>query len=193
MKIMTNCLCREARNLGYVLGANHLYWIRCKMASFGITTSQRLWLEATKRVNICKFSDVMTKKVHTLLLIKDLAYHFYKRYEPFNKPKNSNAHFLILDYPNKLMDEINLNRIFRDKSVCELFPVNLIKDISNINLDKINTPNITYRYPDSIRNNILNYKETIINNVDIDSVVGSTLAFSVIILVIYFAGVISKA
>ena len=64
----------------------------------------------------------MDNKLHTLMLMKDMAYHRFRRYEPFQEPKNRVSHFIILDFPNKLMEELNIARIFHDKVNYSFFP-----------------------------------------------------------------------
>ena len=68
--------------------------------------------------------------------------------------KKPNKNFMVVNYTNKLINKVNLGRLINCKTLKELFPVKS---------DFHSTPSINYSYTDSIRSNVVNYKETLMN------------------------------
>lgn len=88
---------------------------------------------------------------HLLYMIKDICLYRLtkssKKRKPFNK-------YLIIEYVNRLMDKINLNKLIHSKNSYERFPVSK---------DHLENTGITFKYSKPIRNKITNYNH-IVNN-----------------------------
>lgn len=91
-------------------------------------------------------------------LARDLVFFklkcFYANFQSKVKPNN----FLIIDFCNPFVDNINLNKIIKDKEVMTMFPQ--VDD----NDKHLLTPTITYRYSQTIRSKITNYKRAIMQD-----------------------------
>ena len=92
----------------------------------------------------CKFNEFLP------YVVRDLCLSKLKKMVILTKKVNQN--YLVIDYGNKLMDNIYLSSILKRDTVSNLFPVND---------EDIKIPNISYKYPPTIRFNITNYKKTV--------------------------------
>lgn len=67
-------------------------------------------------------------------------------------PKKHVDHYIVFSFVNKYMDGFNISGVIRNKAVQNLFPVN------DINLKM---PGVAFKYSDTIRKKIVNYKQAI--------------------------------
>lgn len=67
-------------------------------------------------------------------------------------PKSSNQHFIVFTFVNKLLNSVNINKVLKMNSISNLFP---------INDTELKYPGIAFRYSDTIRTQVLNYKQVI--------------------------------
>ena len=88
---------------------------------------------------------------HVLYVLKDLCYH--KLF--VNKPRKCSKSYFVVNYCNKLLDEVKLNHIFNNRDVRSLFPEPKCVWAA---------PTVTYSYTSSIRSKILNYNRAIREN-----------------------------
>ena len=106
-----------------------------------------------------------------LLMVKDLCNHYRSRtisfnsffrndYRVINKPKNNFADFVPIKFVSKELETLDINSILNDSSAMKLFPAkHLSKKFSNQDF-RFST---CFKYEKSIRSNIINYKENILD------------------------------
>ena len=95
-------------------------------------------------------------KVRICLLLKDLSWFYLLRIKKSVKPK-IHSNFMVVNYANKYVEYVNFNQIFMSKDILAIspFPNNSLLQ-----------PTISYKYPNSIRSKILNYKDVYDSNLD---------------------------
>ena len=81
--------------------------------------------------------------------IRDLC--LYKLQKTYKKP---NKTFMVVNYVNKLVDKVNLSRLINCKALKAYFPVKS---------DFYSTPSVSYSYSKTIRSDIVNYKEALMD------------------------------
>lgn len=97
--------------------------------------------------NVTKIVDGYNE--YKLYVIKDIAMHkLSRKYADRKKPGKN---FIVVDYVNGLIDNINLAAIFNKNEVKALFPHN----------SDFCTPSMSYRYSKTIRSRITNYKKAV--------------------------------
>lgn len=86
-------------------------------------------------------------------LCKDIAFAKLKAMYPKKKIVQKTPSFIVVNFSNKLMNNINLNKVFHDKHLLSLFPTT----------DKptLGTPTVTFKYTSTIRSQITNYRQVI--------------------------------
>ena len=82
-------------------------------------------------------------------VIRDLC--LFKLQKSYKKPQKN---FVVVNYANKLIDQINLSRIMNTKNIQSLFPVKS---------QYYSSPSVTFSYTKTIRSDIVNYQQTISN------------------------------
>ena len=90
-----------------------------------------------------------------MLVVKDICLFKLQRY--YQQIKSNNSNFLVINFRNKLVENVNLRKILNDVDVSSSFPH------TNVNMKM---PSISYSYTKTNRSEIVNYKETV-NNIDI--------------------------
>lgn len=123
-----------------------------------------IWLNCIKKIKLTYTYKLVNVKLHKLMLIKDLSYHFAHRTESFTETKPLVKHTIVCSFSNKLVDEVKLDQIFKSKDVVSCFPYHLFdndSDTKNIDFNSVATPGITFQYDNSIRNKVLNYRQSL--------------------------------
>ena len=82
-------------------------------------------------------------------VVKDLCLFKYQR---FYVQPNTCKQFVVIEFVNKYLNDINLNKLFNTPSVVSKFP---------IKNRKYTTPTVCFKYTKTVRSLILNYKKTI--------------------------------
>ena len=57
---------------------------------------------------------------HTMLMVKDITLFKLQRF--YEQTKANNLHFLVINFTNKLVENVNLRRILSNEDVCASFP-----------------------------------------------------------------------
>ena len=83
---------------------------------------------------------------------RDITFAKLKAMYYTKKPK-STRHFMVINFSNKLMNYINLHKIFNNNSVSNLFPT--------IDDNTFKKPTISFKYSKTIKSKITNYRQTI--------------------------------
>ena len=109
--------------------------------------TKELFLFAITHLEDTKYVPIFNE--YFMYLIKDICLFKLQRYYK-QKPKNNN--FLVIQFDNKLIENINIARIMESEGVKQLFPHHS---------DDMSTPNVTYSYSKTIRSQIVNYRQTI--------------------------------
>lgn len=86
-------------------------------------------------------------------LVRDITFAKLKSMYTKSKRDKKPKHFLVINYCNKLMDNINFNKIIKQKDVVKLFPQ--VEDSS------IKTPTISFKYSNTIKSKITNYRQVV--------------------------------
>ena len=93
--------------------------------------------------------NVSTRKIEYLLyVVKDMCLFKYQRF--YTKRKSSQ--YVVIEFVNKFMDDININKIFNSSYIKSQFPGNN---------QTYMIPTVSYKYTSTTRSKILNYKKTI--------------------------------
>ena len=85
-------------------------------------------------------------------LCRDITFAKLKAIHQSTK-KSTTRHFMVINFNNKLMNQINLNKIFKNKEVTNLFPT--------VDDKTYNKPTISYKYSNTVKGKITNYRQTI--------------------------------
>lgn len=118
--------------------------------------------DTRKAIMSLKYPDTRTLLLYVsrVLATKDNHYIYYLikdiclfKLASRDKDTHKSNDYLIINYVNPLVDQINLQDILKSNPVKCLFPKN---NLSN------GVPSISYEYTNSIRSAITNYKETIL-------------------------------
>ena len=120
------------------------------------TNIMRLDKEETKQLllhSIIQLNDNNTMSTpnaeHFLFIVKDLCLFKYQR----NYVKSNTCNqFVVIEFANRYLNEINLNKIFNTPSIIANFP---------IKNKRYTTPTISFKYTSTVRSKLLNYKKTI--------------------------------
>ena len=111
-------------------------------------------------------------RLQCMLVIKDLCNHFRSRnvnfndfrsdsYKCVNKPcSNTNIDYVPIKFITKEVEALNLNGLFNDKSIYSYFPIKHLSKKFSTNEFQFLT---CYKYLNSIRNDVTNYKEEILS------------------------------
>ena len=84
-----------------------------------------------------------------MYMIKDIC--LFKLQREYT-PKRKNNNYIVVHFDNKMIENVNLSRILNLPNVKNCFPHRSV-DMS--------TPNVTYSYTNTIRSQIVNYRQTI--------------------------------
>ena len=114
---------------------------------------RKLAQEANKRLSIC---DDKVKRCYNLII--DIFFTKIYKEEKTNKTKKIPKYIFPLYFDNKGLEFIRLKNILRNPDVKSKLPNYFQNDDS---------PSVVYNLSSTIRNKILNYKETV-NNIDIN-------------------------
>ena len=94
-----------------------------------------------------------------LFMVKDISLFKLQRYH--EQVKSTNFNFLVVNFSNKLIENVNLKSLLKDPVISSTFP----HSSNNMKM-----PNITYSYTTTIRSNIVNYRQTIQNLDNLDNI-----------------------
>lgn len=86
---------------------------------------------------------------YLLYVVKDLCLFKYQR---MYVKSNTGNQFVVVEFVNKYLNGVNINKIFNTPSVVSKFP---------IKNQKYMTPTTSFKYTNTVRSKILNYKQTI--------------------------------
>ena len=131
---------------------NHFKFARNSIMSLSKVLTKDLYLFIIRSMENGKY--IPTFNEYFMFMMKDICLFKLQRYYK-EKPVNNN--FMVVKFSNKLVENVNLKRILDIKEIKKNFP---------IQNEKIKSPNITYSYTKTIRSNIVNYKDTILNYTD---------------------------
>lgn len=131
--------------------SNHIHFIHIVRSNI-----MRLDKDETKKLLLYTILQLNENNVmstnnaeYFLYVVKDLCLFKYQR--NFIKNKNSNQ-FVVIEFANKYLNDINLSKIFNSTAIKANFPINNQKYI---------TPSVSFKYTNTVRSKILNYKQTI--------------------------------
>ena len=113
-------------------------------------TKELLKIVFLETVNMLQNNDYLPSNKHeyTIYVIKDLCLYKLKiQHIPKGKSK-----YVVVNFVNKLVENVKFNELVLRSDIKSLFPTK-----SEI----FKSPKVSYSYSNPIRNNILNYKETI--------------------------------
>ena len=85
-----------------------------------------------------------------LYVIKDIAVHKLSRHHPSPVKKTANS-YLVVDYVNGLLDDINLPSLINNKEIMDKFPHD----------SEFCTPSLSFKYSRTTRSRITNYKKAV--------------------------------
>ena len=91
-------------------------------------------------------------------LVKDMCLYKLNRISG-DVAKMDIKQFLIVEFSNKLVEQINLKQIMKSPQVIEAFPGDSITN-------SLREPSIAYKYTNTIRSKIVNYKQAIIDETE---------------------------
>jgi hypothetical protein len=120
-----------------------------------------LYLRTINLANCTK--DLSVSKKQICYFVKDLCWFYLNRMSD-NRSKSKSASYIVIEYCNKLIEALNLQKIFRLKEVA---------DVSPFKSDYFGAPVVSYRYSPTIRSKILNYKRDDIAGLEYNSMVCS--------------------
>ena len=109
----------------------------------------------TKDLSIYTIQNVEQSKYEAvfneyfMLMVKDITLFKLQRF--YEQTKANNLNFLVINFTNKLVKNVNLKRILSNEDACASFPHDSMK---------MKIPNVSYSYTNTIRSKIVNYKET---------------------------------
>ena len=120
--------------------------VRTEIFSLKADNCKKLFLYLSERINK---GDCFSWDVHDFIhfVLRDMCLHRLQRMYVSKK----SYHFISLLYVNKYMDTINMSQIMKKPELKYLFPVKSDAAV----------PCVTYSYGNTIRNKIVNYKQTI--------------------------------
>ena len=111
------------------------------------------WLKVLFLDNAKKLMDgsifIHQRHMYIHHVIRDLC--LFKLQKTFKKP---NTTFIVVDHVNRLVDKMNISRIFKTNDIKAYFPVKS---------DYYSSPSVSYSYSKTIRSAIVNYKETLLD------------------------------
>ena len=129
---------------------NFVHCVRSELFKLPKSSMKLVYLHSVSEIN--KGNTGCSKHQYVMYLFKDLSLFKLKSCLPSPPPKSYS--FLVIKYANKLLEDINLNKILKSDDVLHLFPV---KNCS------MATPTISYSRTKSIRSKILNYKQSLLD------------------------------
>lgn len=89
---------------------------------------------------------------YLLLILRDLCLQRIHKSKPTTKGKYDR--FFIVNYANRLMEQVYINNIIHRNSSYALFPVNK---------EYLQRTGVSYKYSNTIRSKVTNYKKTVLN------------------------------
>ena len=97
-----------------------------------------------------------TQERHLLLLVKDLSWFYLKRMQKDVLNKRSGS-FMVIRFGNKYVEQVDLGGILKQKDIKGSFPCKS---------DYFSIPTISFKYENSIRSKIVNYRQTHLEGLD---------------------------
>lgn len=87
-------------------------------------------------------------------MLTDMCRHYVSKLAKVSEPPSCDkSNFIVFEYVNRYLEEVNLSSICNDKEVKSVYPLG-----SNVDLT------VSYRYTDTIRNKILNYGTSLLKD-----------------------------
>ena len=125
--------------------------IRTKITQLNYDRTKLVYLSAVRRLSV----NVSTHLRQILHVIKDIAlYRCKKVWSKKSRPKSNN--FMVVQYTNKYVEDINLNKILKDPEIMRCCPLG----------GTAASPTVSFKYPATIRSKIVNYRQTHEANLD---------------------------
>ena len=131
--------------------SNFVYAIRTRLLMLKVCQLKHVFLETLSMINE-KYLGVMQFHEYCIYFIKDIC--LFKLSASYKDKVGKPNNFVVVKFANKLVENINLQKILRQQNIKSLFPV---KD------SKVALPSVSYERTQSIRSKVLNYKETLMD------------------------------
>ena len=129
----------------------NLRHIRAKITQLNYEKTKLVYLSAVKKLS----QNVSLYQKQILHVVKDIS--LYRcRIVCSSKTTSKCTDFIVVQYTNKYIEDINLNRIIKDPDNVKLSPLG----------GTAATPTVSFKYPNSIRSKIVNYRQTHEANLD---------------------------
>ena len=128
------------------LSDNLIHSLRSDIFKLCKANLKLLFLDNAKRIMSGDFVK-HPKHLYFHYVIRDLC--LFKLQKSYIKPSHA---YMIVNHVNKLIDNVNLSRLFGDNYVQSLFPVNN---------KQFSTPGVSFTYSKSVRSDIVSYKQSI--------------------------------
>ena len=129
--------------------------IRTKLNTLKKQQLKEVYIKAINLYRYTVFDNL--RNFHLTLYIKDLSWFYLVRICNARtiKPKSNN--FIIFNYVNKYMEQVNFPKIFNNKDIVDSFPHKSTYFYA---------PSVSYRYGKTIRSTVLNYNKVLVENID---------------------------
>ena len=125
--------------------------IRTKITQLNYEKTKLVYLSAVSKLS----ENVPPYQRQILHAIKDISLYRCKIVWS-KKANNKPSDFIVIDYSNKYVEDINLNKILRDPDLIKLSPFG----------GTAATPTVSFKYPAPIRSKIVNYRQMQEANLD---------------------------
>ena len=125
-----------------------VHFIRSNVLRLDKEETKQLLLHAIVKLNTNTTMSANNAE-YFLFVVKDRCLFKYQR--NYVKKKTS-SQFVVIEFANKYLNDINLNKIFNTPSIIAKFP---------IKNQKYTIPIASFKYTKTVRSKLLNYKQTI--------------------------------
>ena len=134
-------------------GIHFIHYVRNELMHLNNKHVKQLFLHLAVAINknndffklysACRFNNYLP------YIVKDIC--LAKLRKSFT-PKKNLKHFMVFTFCNKYFNSFNVSKVLKNKTIMDLFPVNN---------DEWKLPGIAFKYSNTIRNKIVNYKQVI--------------------------------
>lgn len=136
------------------LFTNH---VRTQIMNLNKDSNKKLFLHLCTCINEhnANFHNYNSNQYTSYLtyLCRDITFAKLKSMYVQRKKQSPARHFMVVDFCNKLMDNINFNKIIKHKDIVNLFPA--VDDVT------LKSPTISFKYTPTIKAKINNYRQVI--------------------------------
>ena len=134
---------------------NPFNFARKKIMALTKQQSKDLYLFTIRNIEDPNYNAAFNE--YFMIIVKDICLFKLQRY--YEQTKSNNVNFLIINFSNRLIENVNFKSILKDPDVASLFPHTSKNMI---------IPNISYSYTKTISSDIVNYRQTIQNLDSVD-------------------------